>query len=164
MVAVDAACFFLYRSHGKGSRLQDRVHRRSNGQSVIGMIWCVGVVGESGGPVREYSFVAYLIPTFGCTAINWMRRNHLTSRSSFLLQSSRAQLIPAMPKAADQLRSCSCLEAGHQEQSRCIEMLLDMQDIELLFFYVESLNPGASESVIHSVLNACLLRLTFFVT
>lgn len=131
------------------------MHRRSNGQSVIGMIWCVGVVGESGGPVREYSFVAYLIPK---------RRNHLTSRSSFLLQSSRAQLIPAMPKAADQLRSCSCLEAGHQEQSRCIEMLLDMQDIELLFFYVESLNPGASESVIHSVLNACLLRLTFFVT
>ena len=96
MVAVDAACFFLYRSHGKGSRLQDRVHRRSNGQSVIGMIWCVGVVGESGGPVREYSFVAYLIPK---------RRNHLTSRSSFLLQSSRAQLIPAMPKAGSRSAS-----------------------------------------------------------
>lgn len=51
-----------------------------------------------------------------------------------------------MPKPSDQLRSCSCLEAG-QEQGRCIEILLVMQDKELLFFYVKSLNPVASESV-----------------
>lgn len=85
------------------------------------------------------------------------------SRPSILCQSSRAQLILAMPKASsDRLRSCSCLEAGH-EQGRYIEVLLVMQDKESLVFYVESLNPGASESVEYFVMNACLVG-PFFVT
>ena len=41
--------------------------------------------------------------------------------------------------------------------------LLVIQDKELLVFYVESLNPVASESVEYSVMNACLLG-PFFVT
>jgi hypothetical protein len=104
--------------------------------------------------------VAYLIPTFGSAAIG---RGGIILRHDLLFFSNphvHSLIIPAMPKASDQLRNCSCLESG-QEQGRCIEIFLVMQDTELLllFFSVESLNPVASESVEYSVLNACLLRL-----
>lgn len=117
------------------------------------------MVGESGGPVREFSFVAYLIPTFGSAAIG--RRGIILCHDLLFFANLHVHILFLQCQG---IRSASKLfmfgsgSAGARQKH-----LLVIQDKELLVFYVESLNPVASESVEYSVMNACLLG-PFFVT